>query len=285
MTPPAPSGPLRTAAGRFGAALVLAAALLAIGGGALALCPGLFNSRCDPERVNLSFGAINQPPGSWPHLLGTDDQGRDCLARLAAGSVRTLGTSVGAVALSAAIGIPAGLLAGFFRGFGDRLLSRLTEIAMAFPALVLAIAIVTALGPSLASVAVAAGLTGAPSFMKLARGQVMVEAQREYVTAARALGLSPGRILARQIAPNVLAPLVALATLSLGTSILEIAGLGFLGLGVAPGVPEWGTDVSLARNQFLTAPWTILVPGAAISASVLGFNLLGDALQKRPRGG
>lgn len=235
----------------------------------------------DPERVDLSLEAASLPPFSGPHLLGTDDQGRDCAARLAAGAWRTLGAALAAVSLACLVGVPLGLVAGFAGGTADLLLMRGVEVLMAFPGLVLAIAIVSVLGPSLGSVVVATGLVGAPAFARLARAAARVEAAKEYVAAARALGASAGALLFRHILPNAAPPLGALATLSMGTAVLEIAGLGFLGLGVEPGVPEWGTDVSLGRNQFLTAPWTVLVPGTACALAVLGFNLLGDSLQER----
>lgn len=235
----------------------------------------------DPERVNLAAEAASLPPLSGPHLLGTDDQGRDCAARLAAGATRTLTAAIAAVALAGLLGILVGLVSGFFGGVTDIVLMRAVEVLMAFPGLVLAIAIVSAMGPSLVSVVVATGLVGAPSFARLARAVTRVEAARDYVAAARILGGSTGRILFAHVLPNAAPHLWALATLSLGTAVLEIAGLGFLGLGVEPGVPEWGTDVSLGRNQFLTAPWTVLVPGTACALAVLGFNLLGNSLQER----
>ncbi len=235
----------------------------------------------DPERVDLSADSTGLPPLSGPHLLGTDDQGRDCAARLAAGAARTITAALAATAVAALIGIPLGLVSGFFGGAADIAIMRTVEVLMAFPGLVLAIAIVSALGPSLASVVVATGLVGSPAFARLARAVARVETAKEYVAAARALGAGSSRILLSHVLPNAAPPLWALATLSMGTAVLEIAGLGFLGLGVEPGVPEWGTDVSLGRNQFLTAPWTVLVPGTACALAVLGFNLLGDSLQER----
>lgn len=258
----------------LGMSLAAATAAVAALGLALPLLAERF-PRLDPERAALEEARL--PPGSGAHLLGTDDQGRDCMMRLLAGASRTIGAAAAAVALAALLGIPAGLAAGYAQGWCDRILSRLAEIAMAFPALVLAIAIVAALGGGLANIAVAAGIVGAPSFFRIARAGSLVESRKEHVEASRILGSGAWRILLRGILPNLSGSLTTLACLSMGGAILEIAGLGFLGLGVEPGVPEWGTEVSVNRNQLLTEPWTILVPGGAIAAAVLGFNLLGES--------
>jgi peptide/nickel transport system permease protein len=218
------------------------------------------------------------PPGSGGHPLGTDDLGRDILGRILEGGRRTLGVAIGAVGLALLGGIPIGALSGYSGRRLDNLLMRGMDIFFAFPSILLATAIVAFLGRGLDKVLLAVGLVAIPRFARQVRSGVLAERGKEYVQAARALGGSPLRILALQILPNCMGPVLVLASMTGATAILEVAGLGFIGLGVEPGTPEWGTDLNFYRKLLVRVPWTLLPPGCAIALAVLGFNLLGDGL-------
>jgi peptide/nickel transport system permease protein len=228
------------------------------------------------------------PPGVPPRtfVFGTDDFGNDVLARVLYGARYSLVIGFVAVGISLALGVPLGLVAGYFGGRLDGAIMRAMDVVMAFPTILLAIAIVTALGQSLLNLMVAVGLVGVPSIARQLRAQVLVVRELEYVAAARALGLGHVRTLLGHVLPNCLAPIIVLSTLGTATAILETAGLGFVGLGAAPGTPEWGLMISENRNLISTAPWAVLTPGVAIVLLVLGFNLLGDGLRDvlDPRG-
>ena len=219
-----------------------------------------------------------QPPSS-EHLLGTDDFGRDLLSRVLHGSRISLTVGLVAVALALAVGGTLGLVAGFYGGTVDLLLMRVVDVMLAFPTILLSIAVVAALGPSLTNAMIAVGITGIPVYARLVRGVVLQVKNLEYVTAARALGARDGRILFRAVLPNCLAPILVQSSLGLATAILDAAGLSFLGLGAQPPTPEWGAMLSQGRQLVLDAPWALTAPGVAILLSVLGFNLLGDGLR------
>ena len=212
------------------------------------------------------------------HLLGTDELGRDIFSRILYGARFSLTIALGAVALSFGIGTALGVAAGFYRRF-DGPVMRLVDVMLAFPGILLAIALVGALGPGLLSVIVAIGVTEIPGFARLNRSMVLSLREREFVVAARVMGAPDRVILARHVLLNLVSPLVVFASLRISTAILVGATLSFLGLGIQPPVPEWGTMVSTARQYIATAPHTFVYPTLAIFLAVIAFNLLGDALR------
>jgi peptide/nickel transport system permease protein len=224
-------------------------------------------------------GADRFLPPSAGHFLGTDHFGRDLFTRLAVAARVSLFIGVACVAFSAAVGIPLGAAAGYFGGWTDLAVSRAVDILLSFPSILLAIAIAAVLGAGLDTVVVAVGVVGIPQFARQARAGVLELRDRDFVTAARALGAGHGRILFGEILPNAAGPLLVLGTLGVGTSILTAAGLSFLGLGVEAGTPEWGAMLHDGFIDRAQSPWPALVSGLAISLAVLGFNLFGDGLR------
>ncbi len=229
----------------------------------------------DPLATNTAH--ILEPP-RWTHLFGTDDLGRDILSRIMHGARVSLVVGVASVALAAAAGIPLGLAAGYWRRLDDPLM-RLMDLVLAFPTVILALAIVAALGPGLPNVLAAIAFVNVPVFARLARGQTLTLREREYVTAARAIGQRDVTIIGRHILPNASAALIVQTSLSVAFAILAEASLSFLGLGVQPPRPAWGSMLSLARGYTEQAPWLAIFPGLAIFLTVIGFNVLGDGLR------
>ncbi|HWL58412.1 MAG TPA: ABC transporter permease [Paracoccus sp. (in: a-proteobacteria)] len=217
-------------------------------------------------------------PPSATHPLGTDSFGRDMLARVLSGGRYTLSIGIVIVAIAFAIGVFFGILAGFCGGWIDTIIMRVVDAILSFPALVLAIALSAAIGPSLQNAMIAVAITMAPQFARVARSQALAVSTRLYVEAATALGLSRRRILLRYVLINSIGPLLVQASLNVGSAILQTSALGFLGLGAQPPMPEWGADVSANLAYARSSPWTALGPGVAILLTVLAFNLLGDAL-------
>jgi peptide/nickel transport system permease protein len=215
---------------------------------------------------------------SAQHLLGTDELGRDIFSRILYGGRFSLTIGVGAVALSFVVGTLVGVVAGFYRRM-DGPLMRVVDVMLAFPGILLAIALVGALGPGLLSVIIAIGTTEVPGFARLNRSMVLSLREREYVLAARVVGASDVSILGRHVLLNLVSPLLVFASLRMSTAILVGATLSFLGLGIQPPVPEWGAMVSTARQYIATAPHTFVYPTLAIFAAVIAFNLVGDALR------
>ncbi|MGV0027491.1 ABC transporter permease [Phormidesmis priestleyi] len=215
------------------------------------------------------------------HWFGTDILGRDLLVLVWYGIRTSLLVSLVSVGFGATIGLFFGLIAGYFRGWLEAIIGWVTDILLAFPSILLAIAIVTVTSPSLQSVMIAVGVVQIPIYVRLARSVVLSLREQEFVQAAKALGATPTRIILRHILPASLAPLVVQATLSIGTATLEAAGLGFLGLGAQPPTPELGTMLADAfkGGYSLSSPWTTLFPGLVITLIVLAFNLLGDGLR------
>ena len=232
----------------------------------------------DPLAIDLRERL--QPP-SGEHWMGTDFQGRDVWARLVHGARISL--AVGFISQSVALflGVTLGLLAGYYGRWVDETIMRLADVTLAFPTLLLLIAMVAALEPSLTVVFVTVGVVGWAGMARLVRGQVLVVRQLEFIQAIRSLGGSDLRVMWRHVLPNVVAPVVISATLGIAGAIMAEAALSFLGLGVPPPTPSWGSMIADGRdlNQLRNAPWTSLFPGLAIGAAVLGFNLLGDALR------
>ncbi len=223
---------------------------------------------------------------SWSHWFGTDDVGRDILARVIYGARASLMAGVISVAIALAIGVPLGLTAGYLGGVIDMLLSRITDAMLACPFLILAIALAAFLGPSLSNAMIAIGITTTPIFVRLTRGQVMAVKVEDFVEAARAVGNPRWRIALVHILPNILPALLVQATLSIAAAIIAEASLSFLGLGQQPPVPSWGSMLNSAQRFLTNAPWMAVWPGLAIFLTVLSFNLVGDGLRDAldPRG-
>jgi peptide/nickel transport system permease protein len=215
---------------------------------------------------------------SFSHWLGTDAFGRDILTRIMYGGRATLTIGVGVVAIAFVVGVFFGTIAGFVGGWTDSIIMRIVDAILAFPALVLAIALAAAFGPSLQNAMLAVAITLAPQFARVARGQALSISVKPYVEAAISLGLPNHRILSRYVFLNGLGPLLVQSTLALGSAILQTASLGFLGLGAQPPMAEWGADVSANLQYVRSAPWVALSPGMAILFAVLSFNLIGDSL-------
>ena len=218
-------------------------------------------------------------PPSAEHWFGTDELGRDMFTRVWHGGRISLRVGLIAVGIAVVVGTLLGLIAGYVGGWLDTAIVWLVDILMAFPGILLAIAIVAVLGPSLTNAMIAISVTQIPRYARIIRSVVLSLRESEYVQAARALGSSPVRIVAQHILPNSLSPLVVQLTLSIGVAILDVAALGFLGLGAQPPNPEWGLMIRDGFAQFLRAPWMSIFPGLAIYLSVVGFNLLGDAIR------
>jgi peptide/nickel transport system permease protein len=219
-----------------------------------------------------------QPP-SLEHPLGTDDFGRDILSRVIYGARVSLRIGLVAVSMALAVGTSLGLLAGYRGGWVDAVIMRGVDILLAFPSILLAIAIVAVMGPGIGNAMIAVSVVMVPQYARLVRASVLSIREMAYVEAARALGAGDARIVLRGILPNCMAPLIVQSTLSMGTAILDAAGLSFLGLGAQPPTPEWGAMLSGGRELLLQAPWVMAFPGLAIFVVVLGLNLFGDGLR------
>jgi peptide/nickel transport system permease protein len=220
-----------------------------------------------------------EEPPSWAFLFGTDTQGRDILSRVIYGAQVSLSIGLITQCLNSLIGILLGLTAGFVGRWWDDLVMGLTNIMLSIPALVLALAIMAVLGPGLFNVFLALGFTNWSYSCRVTRSQVLAARSLDYVTAARALGQGRARIMLQQILPNIVGPILVIATLGVAYAILTEASLSFLGLGAQPPTPSWGGMLSTAREQLFTAPWISIFPGLAIFVTVLGLNLLGDGLR------
>ncbi|GAA1573713.1 ABC transporter permease [Kribbella hippodromi] len=224
-------------------------------------------------------GGLLQGP-TLAHPFGTDNFGRDLLSRVLAGGRISLWTGLIAIAISLLIGVPLGAFAGFVRGRAGGLVMRLMDMLLAFPSLVLAMAIAAAMGPGMVSAMVAVGIVGIPEFARIVHGQTLSLRERDFVEAGHAIGLPARSILIRHIVPNALAPILVRATLGMGYAILTAASLSFIGLGAQPPDPEWGVLISDGRGYIISGEWWMTTfPGLAIATSILGFNLLGDGLR------
>jgi peptide/nickel transport system permease protein len=225
-----------------------------------------------------TWSAVRKAPSAL-HWFGTDDVGRDVLARVIYGARASLLAGVISVAIALAVGVPIGLIAGYLGGFVDALFGRITDALLACPFLILAIALAAFLGPSLGNAMIAIGITTTPIFIRLARGQVMAVKVEDYVEAARAVGNPHWRIAVVHILPNILPALLVQATLSIAAAIIAEAALSFLGLGQQPPAPSWGSMLNAAQRFLVNAPWMAIWPGLAIFLTVLSFNLVGDGLR------
>jgi len=232
--------------------------------------------RTDPTATDCS--QIRKAP-SVAHPFGTDDLGRDMLARVVWGSRVSMQAGVFSILLAIAVGVPLGLVAGYYRGALDQVVMRLTDAWLAFPFLILAIGLVTIMGPSLTNATIAIGLGATPTYIRLTRGLVLATAAEDYVQGARALGARDLRLMARHILPNIFSSLLVQATVAIPIAIIAEAVLSFLGLGVQPPTPSWGTMLNAAQQFLESAPWMAWWPGLAIFVLTLSFNVAGDGLR------
>ncbi|HXH01727.1 MAG TPA: ABC transporter permease subunit [Candidatus Competibacteraceae bacterium] len=280
--PPAPPGPLRefwqhyrqNTGAVIGLVVIVVMVLLALFAPWLASHPPSEQYR-DALLLPPFWAEGGQP--SFP--LGTDDVGRDILSRLMHGARLSLLIGIAVVGLSLTAGVALGLVAGFFRGAVETVIMRLMDIMLSLPSLLLAIAVVAILGPGLVNAMIAIAVVNLPSFVRLTRAAVIVEINKDYVTASRVAGAGLARQMFINVLPNCMAPLIVQATLGLSSAILDAAALGFLGLGAQPPLPEWGTMLADARQYIQRAWWVVTFPGLAILITVLAFNLMGDGLR------
>ncbi len=250
--------------------LAILVLLVALAAAAPWLSPG------DPTQQQL--GQVLLSP-SLQHPLGTDYLGRDILARLLYGARLSLLIGFLAVAIGLVVGVPLGAVSGFYGGWIDLIIQRIADILLSCPSFLLALSLVAILGVGLENVVISVGISAVPFFIRLVRGSVLTIRELTYVEAAKSVGVRDGSIIVRHVMPNAMTPVIVQATLNLGTAILTAAGLGFLGLGVQPPTPEWGTMLGEGRNYIFSNPNMATFPGLAIFFAVLGFNLLGDGLR------
>jgi peptide/nickel transport system permease protein len=231
------------------------------------------------EPAAVSLADRLKPPGTPGHLLGTDPLGQDVLTRVIYGARISLFVGFVVVAISGALGITLGLVAGFYGSLIDDVIMRIAEIQLAFPNIILYVAVMAVLGPGLDKVIVVMGIVGWVTYSRIERGMVLATKEREYVQAARALGASNGRLILRHILPNTLGPITVVASFALATTIITEASLSFLGLGVPPSVPSWGNMLASGRNYLQSGWWVATFPGIAITLTVIAINLIGDWLR------
>jgi peptide/nickel transport system permease protein len=259
---------LRSGTGMFGLALLVLLAVVAIFAGQV--------SPYDP--IHQDFRIEREAP-SAEHLMGTDEFGRDVFSRVVWGARVSLQAGAIAASIALVVGLVLGMIAAYYRGRTDGLVMRGMDILLAFPYLLLAIGIVAILGPGLLTAMIAIGIVYIPNYARVVRGAVLSVGARDFVEAARAVGARDRRVMWRHVLPNVLAPIIVQATLNVGTAIIDTAGLSFLGLGTQPPTPDWGNMLAAGRSYIIDSPWIATFPGLAILATVLAFNLVGDALR------
>lgn len=246
----------------------------------LLILAAVFAPQLSPyDPLYQNYNAILAPP-SHLHLLGTDPLGRDVLSRLIYGARISLAAGIIVVGLALLIALPLGLISGYVGGFWDEVvIMRVTDAMLAFPALILALAIAAVLGPDFVNAMIALGISLAPAFIRLIRGQMLAEMSKEYVEAARAMGVGKFRQIFRHMLPNILSPILVQASLSVAAAVLGEASLSYLGLGTQPPAPSWGSSLQVAQGYISSAPWLSYWPGLAILVVVLAFNLFGDGLR------
>lgn len=239
----------------------------------------IFGPLFAPQGINDQNLSLRLQPPSSEFWFGTDDLGRDVFSRILHGTRISLTVGLSAVLISAAVGSFLGIIAGYYGRFIDTIISRIFDIMLAFPSILLAIAVVSILGPSLQNALIAIAIINIPSFGRLIRSRVLTIKEEEYIHAAKAIGMKNSRILWKHILPNSMTPVIVQGTLAIATAIIEAAALGFLGLGAEAPQPEWGKMLADARMFLLNAPWAMIFPGVAIMLTVIGFNLMGDGLR------
>jgi peptide/nickel transport system permease protein len=259
---------LNSPPGLVGAIVLLAVTLAAIFAGQV--------SPYDPKRQD--FRVEHEPP-SLAHWMGTDEFGRDVLSRVIWGAQSSLQAGATAATIALLVGLVLGMLAAYYGGSTDNIIMRVMDVILAFPYILLAIAVVAILGPGLRNAMIAIGIVYVPHYARVVRGAVLSVRARDYVEAARALGARDGRIMWQHVLPNTLAPVIVQTTLNVGSAIIDTAGLSFLGLGTQPPTPDWGNMLSAGRSYVIDSPWIATFPGLAILVTVLAFNLMGDALR------
>lgn len=255
---------------KLGFFLALVAGLLFIA------CFGQYIVSYDPYAQDLN-NALQAPSGS--HLLGTDRYGRDLLTRIIVGAQTTIFSALALVAGITIIGTIVGIICGYVGGWIDSLLMRISDIFLAFPEMVFAIAIAGVLNGGIWSAAIAVGLIAWPRYARVARSQVLSMKNHQYMNAAKLTGTSWYKMIVKHIMPNIMGPIIVTAALDIGAMIMNLAGLSYLGLGVVPPTPEWGSMMSEGRSMLQTSPWIVLAPGLAIFITVVIFNLLGDTVR------
>lgn len=228
--------------------------------------------------VKQDFRVEREAP-SLAHWMGTDEFGRDVLSRVIWGAQASLQAGATAASIALVAGLVLGMLAAYYGGRTDSLIMRLMDVVLAFPYILLAIAVVAILGPGLRNAMIAIAIVYVPHYARVVRGSVLSVRAREYVEAARALGAADGRVIWQHVLPNTLAPVIVQTTLNVGSAIIDTAGLSFLGLGTQPPTPDWGNMLSAGRSYIIDSPWIATFPGLAILVTVLAFNLMGDALR------
>lgn len=231
----------------------------------------------DPETF-FDYEALNEPP-SWSHWFGVDSLGRDIFSRVIMGARISLAAGFISVALGALVGTTLGLIAGYYEGWSERTIMRLSDVLLAFPGILLAIGVIAILGSSMVNVIIAVAVFSVPAFARLVRGSTLSLKQMTYIEAMRSVGAPDSTILFKHILPGTISPIVVYGTMRIGTSIITAASLSFLGMGAQPPTPEWGAMLNDARADMLIAPHVALFPALAIFFTVLAFNLLGDGLR------
>ena len=232
----------------------------------------------EDAKYGIHFGSKLKPP-SMDYFFGTDALGRDIFTRVIFGARMSIQIGVTVVAIALAIGVPLGLVAGYFGGRTDDIIMRISDIFLAFPSLLLPLAIAAALGPSITNAMIAIAVAWFPWYVRIVRAQVLTVKEELYIESARSIGVSRLRILARHVLPNSMAPVIIQASMDMGYTILTAAGLSFIGVGARPPTVEWGLMITDARAYFLDFWWTVTFPGLAIFVTVLAFNLVGDGLR------
>jgi peptide/nickel transport system permease protein len=259
---------LRSRTGVIGAIVLLIVVLAAV-----------FASRIAPYSPTRQDFRVERQPPSAQHLMGTDEFGRDVFSRVIWGAQTSLEAGAVAATIALVIGLALGMLAAFYGGGADNVIMRCMDVILAFPYILLAIAVVAILGPGLLNAMIAIAIVYIPHYARVVRGSVLSVRSRDYVEAARALGASDRRVMLQHVLPNTMAPVIVTMTLIIGSAIIDTAGLSFLGLGTQPPTPDWGNMLSAGRSYVIDSPWIATFPGLAILVTVLAFNLMGDALR------
>jgi peptide/nickel transport system permease protein len=245
----------------------------------IVLLAAIFAPQVAPYSPTRQDFRVERQPPSREHLMGTDEFGRDVMSRVIWGARASLAAGAVAATIALGIGVVLGMSGAYYGGGLDNLVMRGMDVILAFPYILLAIAVVAILGPGLQNAMVAIGIVYIPHYARVVRGSVLSVRARDYVDAARALGASDNRVMWQHVLPNTLAPVIVVTTLTVGTAIIDTAGLSFLGLGTQPPTPDWGNMLAGGRSYVIDSPWIATFPGLAILVTVLAFNLMGDALR------